>query len=222
MDDWPVVPLCSKQLLDVNSRDILEGGLYRKCNVYKGGGGYDQFPAIYKKRFGRAEDPVQFVVQLKGCPLKCPYCYVTRQGVWGDAIEVSTLSMLQAYDRTGLDIFHLMGGAPAIYLHRWKELASKVKVFHSDLLLVESLYRSKDLKDLPGLHAVSFKERHIYPSAWIPNIWRNLEKLIENRVNFYITFTGSDEFSSEIIERFGPEVLEDSFIIPVKQYKALD
>lgn len=41
---WPVVPLSEGQLKDVNPADILEEGLYRKCDTYRGGGGYDQFP----------------------------------------------------------------------------------------------------------------------------------------------------------------------------------
>ena len=38
---FKVVPLCKKQLLEVTPSDILNDGLYRKCNVYKSGGGYD-------------------------------------------------------------------------------------------------------------------------------------------------------------------------------------
>jgi hypothetical protein len=34
MSNWPVVPLSEKQLKDVNPEDILENGLYRKCNIY--------------------------------------------------------------------------------------------------------------------------------------------------------------------------------------------
>ena len=79
---WPVVPLCEKQLRDIRQKDILEDGLYRLCDIYRGGGGYDQFINIYNKRFGTSlTDGRQFVVQLYGCPLRCPYCYVTEDGV---------------------------------------------------------------------------------------------------------------------------------------------
>lgn len=44
---WKVVPICDKQMKDVNPSDVLNDGLYRKCDVYKGGGGYDMFPSIY-------------------------------------------------------------------------------------------------------------------------------------------------------------------------------
>lgn len=34
---WPVMPLCKAQLQDINPDDVLNGGLYRRCNTYKGG-----------------------------------------------------------------------------------------------------------------------------------------------------------------------------------------
>ncbi len=221
MYNWPVVPICSKQLLDVNPDDLLEHGLYRKCDVYKGGGGYDHFPYICEQRLGVDANPVQFVVQLQGCVLDCPYCYVTGEGIFGEATEVSSAMLLESYDSSGLDVFHLMGGAPAIHLKYWKELASEVTVFHSDFLLTEGKYEDEYLKGLPGLHAVSFKERFIYKKFDMPLLWANLGKLISNEVNFYLTFTGLDEFSSEIADRFGREVLKNSFRIPILDYKAL-
>ena len=39
---WSVVPLCKNQLKDVDPKDILENGLYRLCDTYKSGGGYDK------------------------------------------------------------------------------------------------------------------------------------------------------------------------------------
>ena len=84
MIEWPVVPVCKAQRKDVRPEDILHGGLFRLCDTYRGGGGYDQFNAIYEKCFGKKVNPTQFVVQLKGCPLNCDYCYVTNEGVSGD------------------------------------------------------------------------------------------------------------------------------------------
>ena len=52
-------------------------------------------------------------------------------------------------------------------------------------------------------------------------LWINLSTVIAARLNFYITFTGSDILRDEIITRFGEGVLEDSFIIPIVNYKAL-
>jgi len=98
MFKWPVVPLCRAQLQDVSPIDILNDGLYRKCNTYKGGGGYDKFPAIFERRFGPAPNlHDQFVVQLAGCPLRCPYCYVTEAGVHGKSRRISTNSLVAAF-----------------------------------------------------------------------------------------------------------------------------
>jgi hypothetical protein len=60
---WPVVPLCKNQLRDIKEEDILEKGLYRLCNTYKGGGGYDQFNKIYEKRFKTKISPTQLLLK---------------------------------------------------------------------------------------------------------------------------------------------------------------
>lgn len=222
MFKWPVVPICEAQRKDVRPEDLLADGLFRKCDTYRGGGGYDQFNKIYKKRYGAYINPVQFVVQLKGCPLKCPYCYVTKAGINNEHVLLTTKELLKAYDDTGLDVFHLMGGAPAIYLEFWKQLANKVKVFHSDFLLVEHEYSRSSLENLPGLYAVSIKESYIYRSKQIDLLFKNLDLLVESDVNWYFTFTGPcEDAKNSIINRYGREVLRDSFDIDIIKYKAL-
>ena len=219
---WPVVPLCDAQLKDIRPEDILNNGLYRKCDIYRGGGGYDKFPSIYKKYYNKDLNPVQFVVQLKGCPLKCPYCYVTNKGVFGDAVEVNTKDLLAAYVESGLEVFHLMGGAPALYLEHWKDLANNVKVFHSDFLLVEKPYNSIWLKDLPGLHAVSIKESYLYNDTQKELLWKNLFKLHNTYINWYFTFTGNcDDMKEQIAKKYGYFSLDQSFDIEIKEYDAL-
>jgi hypothetical protein len=66
---WKVVPISKYQQLDVNHLVLLDGGAFRKCNTYKGGGGYDQFPAICERRLGKRLHQ-QFIVQLYGCNLR--------------------------------------------------------------------------------------------------------------------------------------------------------
>lgn len=223
MIEWPVVPLCEAQKKDVRPEDILHGGLFRLCDTYRGGGGYDQFNAIYEKRFGKKINPTQFVVQLKGCPLNCDYCYVTKEGVVGEAVMVSTGTLISIYESINVDVFHLMGGAPAIYLKHWKKLAHAVKVFHSDFLLVEHEYNTNHLENLPGLHAVSIKSRDLYTQAQFDLIIPNLTKLILANVNFYLTFTGETlEMQRHIVEYFGASILEDSFQIDIINYEALN
>ena len=244
---WPVMPICEAQLRDVKESDILEGGLYRKCDTYRGGGGYDQFPAIYNRRHHtNLELNNQFVVQLRGCPLRCPYCYVTRAGVEeGKCICVSTDDLITAYINSGCSVFHLMGGAPALYLDHWPEILRGFQgrgihtVFHSDLLLVEHLYSHDTLEILSvfpdTLYAVSVKgstaEEFFRNTGqeWNENLfWENLSRLIEHRILFYFTFTNMraasiERFSDQIQRRFGSKsVLKDSFAIEIVHYKALN
>ena len=219
---WPVVPLCDAQLKDVRSEDVLNDGLYRKCNIYRGGGGYDKFPIIYKQRMNRELNPTQFVVQLKGCPLKCPYCYVTRNGIIGEAFFKSTGDLLNAYEDSGLEVFHLMGGAPALYLEHWKKIAYSVEVFHSDFLLIEKLYEWEWVNNLPGLHAVSIKESYLYNEIQKEMFWVNLETLYNASVRWYFTFTGKcDNMKELIIKKYGSYALKQSFDIEIKEYEAL-
>lgn len=240
--NWKVVPLCEKQLKDVNPLDILSGGLYRKCNIYKGGGGYDKFSDIYKKRLGIMNKDFnnQFVVQLYGCTLNCPYCYVTRDGIFGKYQEVSTKQLIMDFKETNLDVFHLMGGAPAIYIEHWIELLENLGniPFHSDLLCVEKEYDKSILKELSfyknALYAVSIKG--FTPDEFRYNtgvefdsklFWNNLSALYEYNIPFYITFTGMSEESIEkckkqLKENFGEEILADSFAINLIKYKALE
>jgi hypothetical protein len=222
MFTWPVMPLCEAQLKDVRPEDVLNNGLYRKCNIYRGGGGYDKFPTIYKERTSHDLNPTQFVVQLKGCPLKCPYCYVTNKGVLGEEVPVPTRDILNAYEDSGLEVFHLMGGAPALYLEHWNELAYNVNVFHSDFLLIEKPYDKYILDDTPGLHAVSIKESKIYNSIQMDLFWSNLYLLFKSDLNWYFTFTGPcDDMKKRIVERYGEHSIDDSFDIEIKEYRAL-
>lgn len=244
---WKVVPICENQLRDVNSDDILNGGLYRKCNIYKGGGGYDRFSDIYKHRNGLDMDQNfnnQFVVQLYGCPLNCPYCYVTPAGIYGEYKDISTEKLLYDFYESGLDVFHLMGGAPAIYIEHWVEILEGLKAqypFHSDLLCIEKQYDIDTLIELAKfkntLYAVSIKGstsdefRKNTGKDFNENMfWSNLENLWRYDIPFYLTFTGMDENSinrfkkllkSKFPNNYG-KVLKDSFAINLVRYKALD
>lgn len=239
---WPVVPICERQLRDVNPDDLLEGGLYRRCNTYKGGGGYDRFPAIYRSRFGGGDVPLndQFVVQLRGCPLRCPYCYVTRDGIDGHSIARGSDELAQAFEDSGCSVFHLMGGAPALYLEHWPELLDALDgstVFHSDLLLVEKPYSCGVLEKLSGrgnsLYAVSIKGAT--PSEFRKNtatgfaeglFWENFDAIVETSLPFYLTFTGMSEdgiaeISGRISKRYGEAPLDGCFAINLVEYEAL-
>lgn len=207
---WKVVPLSKGQLLDVRSEDIVEHGLFRICETYRGGGGYDLFPEISERFFGKKHHK-QFIVQLFGCNLDCPYCYVTREGVWGKFKHISTEDLLDyyswAYEKHKQTVFHLMGGAPALQMKFWPELIDQFlqltsdvgHIFHSDLLLTESVYDDNILKQISRercLYAVDIKglssSEHLKNTRKDFNsdlFWKNLSKLELLRVPYYITFT---------------------------------
>lgn len=256
LHDWKVVPISKGQLLDVNPSDLIvvdrgaidNDGLYRLCDTYKGGGGYDKFPHIAKSR-GLVTDVnsirVQFVVQIQGCNLDCPYCYVTREGVWGDFIKVSTKELVTDFIRSGVGVFHLMGGAPALQMKYWPELIDNLfgrtenAIFHSDLMLSESNYdyvvldaiskpRCLYAINVKGFNAEEWKRntrKEFDPDMFWNNLW--LLSVIKS-FPAYMTFTGCDKslFPSFCLEaqRNGVDIsrfLEDSYFIDILSYKAL-
>lgn len=244
---WPVVPLSPGQILDVRPEDVLDKGHFRLCSTYRGGGGYDQFPAIAECRGLGAGHNRQFVVQLHGCHLDCPYCYVTRAGVWGKPVSYSTPDLVDAFNRTPADVFHLMGGAPALYIEHWPELIKELEwrgksgwLFHSDLLLTEKMYTPEVLKLIAHprtLYAVSVKglsQMEHYKNTRKP--WHNLrfrvnlERLEKHGVPYYFTFTNCDPvlihtFWNSFERNYGSVACavrkEDSFSISIIDYDAM-
>jgi len=235
---FKVVPLCELQLKDIRKEDILENGNMRKCNSYRGGGGYDQFPYIAEKRL-QIKTTEQLVVQLYGCNLKCPYCYVTKEGIFGKYIEYKSKELINILNKNNLNVFHLMGGAPALYYEKWIDIIRELQdnqLFHSDFLLSEKLYKNEIIKEIAQkncLYAVNIKgtdkenyETNTNTKYNEKKIFKNLEILIKNDINFYITFTAANNNTYEsyvnlLIKNFGINILEDSFRIELIKYEAL-
>jgi len=245
--EWPVVPISSGQLLDVDPFDLLDHGIFRRCDVSKSGGGYDKFPEIALRYFGCAHH-MQFIVQLFGCTNDCPYCYVTREGVWGYSMGFSTEALVEEFQFSECSVFHLMGGAPAIYMDDWPELIEGLaltradgRLFHSDLLLTEHVYDEGLLRELAGnirtIYAVNIKG--VTPEEYAANtrrgfdeglMWDNLEKVEYSGLPYYLTFTNiplqsREKFWNRYVERFGAvnalERQRDSFTINLVDYEAL-
>jgi pyruvate-formate lyase-activating enzyme len=206
---WPVVPISDGQALDVRPEDLAGRGHFRVCDTYRGGGGYDQFPVIAEARGLGSGLMEQFVVQLLGCTLDCPYCYVTRAEVWGAPVMYDSQQLAKQYNLTGASVFHLMGGAPALYMRNWQDLLAELEkagrrgwVFHSDLLLNEERrpYDPELLKAIThprALYAVDIKgwssgefRRNTRKEGDPLLMWENLKRLEAAQARFYITFTG--------------------------------
>jgi len=235
---WKIVPLCNKQLRDINKIDILHNGHFRKCNTYKSGGGYDKFPQIAEKRLGKNVFN-QFIVQLYGCVLDCPYCYVTKDGYFGDYVLYSSKDLVDICVKEGLEIFHLMGGSPALYLEDWYEIIELLPnniIFHSDLLLLEKDYKLEwlnSIKTSNSLYAINIKGvtlddfyKNTNREFNVGLFLRNFDKVMESGINFYLTFTNPDkrylnEFKDILIGEYGKSILDDSFVIDLIEYEAL-
>lgn len=234
MIDFPVVPICDRQRLDIADTHLLNSGLYRECNTYKAGGGYDQFPEIYRQITGNTVSNIenQFVVQLWGCPLRCPYCYVTKEGVFGKPVKVSAEKLVSDFIDSGCGTFHLMGGAPAIYMEKWvdilKLLSSEIP-FHSDFVLCEKEYNKDTLKEIAeyknGVYAISVKGN----KSWYDNqdidfalVEQNMGVILETDLQYYFTFTGmSEEDINWWKNRFPAHSYQYSFSLPIIEYEAL-
>ena len=241
MNTWKVVPLHKDQLKDVDPNDVIYNGHFRICNTYKGGGGYDLFPHI-ATNIGLAPHPdevnKQFVVQLYGCNLDCPYCYVTRAGVWSKPVLYTTDDLIDAYlwalNIHGTKVFHLMGGASGIYISKWHEILDELpyySIFHSDLMLTEKLYNEAILENLARrnvLLAINIKgisqdeykantRKELNESMFYSNLHR-IEQYLKPD-NYYFTFTNVDSFEVSI---FMTRVRNKRhYIIDLKDYNAL-
>ena len=248
---FKVCPVQGRQLLDVRKSDIF--GDFRICDTYRGGGGYDKLPAIIERRNilsekdGMLTNTVkQFVVQLYGCHLRCPYCYVTRDGIFGEYKEYTAEELVHnfmvAKDIYNVGVFHLMGGAPALYINDWYSILLQLPtgtIFTSDLLLTEQPYDKDQLSALrilgknKGIYAVNIKgitdEDYKFNTGrkidWAL-FWNNLKLVVNSGINFYITFTNPDmfyinKFKDKLTSLYGEHILDDSFIIDIKKYEAI-
>lgn len=207
---WKVVPISAEQKVDIHAEDLMRYGLYRVCHTDRSGDGYDHFARYARDKWGAEYGEgtttnrwtKQFVVQLYGCPLDCPYCYVTRAGVWGSHVDLLTDDLMDAFLESGASVFHLMGGAPAIYMNQWHEIIERLprgKFFHSDLMLIEGEYDESVLEDINRdncLYAVNIKG--LNDEEWFANtrksvkwslFYKNLNRVIESGIPFYVTFT---------------------------------
>jgi pyruvate-formate lyase-activating enzyme len=159
-------------------------------------------------------------------------------------MTLTTDQLVDAFMKSGQQVFHLMGGAPALRLEHWPELIRGLQVrcpdavFHSDLLCTEKDYEGllQGIQSPMALYAVNVKgvdEQEYLANTRRPfpreQFWHNLGLLVRNDVRFYITFTSvsdanHDLFWEEFVRRFSAEVAvkfkRDAFCIDLIQYEA--
>ena len=237
MFTWSVQKVCENQRekQGINDEDILKNGLYHKVNT-KNESSFDRFNEIYNKRNKTDLDlSNHFVVQLRGCVLDCNYCPLTNKGIIGSEFKfVDTEGLIKDYATSGCNVFHLSGGAPAIYLNHWYEIVENLdgQVFYSDLMLNERLYKDNTLKRIAkyknALYVINIKG--VTSEEYLKNtgkeldyqmFWANLDRVVDNELPFYFTFTNIKEenfdiFRDKIVERYGNSadaILEDAYAI---------
>lgn len=227
--EWPVPNFCDKQLRDINPDDIR--GDFRLCDTEKA----QMYEPLMKEAQGFGS--TQFIVQLWGCPFDCWYCYVTRDGVFGATHMYTSEKIVEAFHKTDAHIFHLMGGAPGLYLNDWGSiirLLGRGYLFHSDLLLVEGDYTLTQFTypralckivlsvSLKGWDKETYKEVTGVPiDLYSHRVRHNFDMLVQSGIPFYITMTGFTEAEWMDNIPYYMRGKANLYHIPIIGYKAL-
>jgi len=161
-----------------------------------------------------------FIVQVAGCPLKCPYCYVDNLKAdlcmsADELVEKFKVFKEKVEERFGIkvNVFHFMGGAPAIYCEFWTELRESLDkqglgevILFSDVILVENYFTKKRPWEFLNLHHFILTGclKGTNRKNFLKNTGKNLfeQSLKElnsytSAKNFYLTLIGFDETSLE-------------------------
>lgn len=159
----PISKIGELQKIDIEA-DRDKGGVVcydnyaRVCTVFTGtrrdiG---DRSPFRMAEMFGGSWQDYNhhFVIQLAGCPLDCPYCYVDNLG---EDTHFSEISLVELYKtirfealtkfKAHVKVLHVMGGAPAVYCEFWPKLRMELDalgpygedvIIFSNVILVEN------------------------------------------------------------------------------------
>lgn len=170
-----------------------------------------------------------FIVQVAGCPLKCPYCYVdnlkadllmTADELVEKFIEFKKI--VESKFNIKLKVFHFMGGAPALYCEFWKELRNSLDnhgfndvLLFSDVILVENYFYKKKPWEFLNLHHFILtgclkgtNEDNFIKNTGGFNLFRQSLKELQNYLpakNFYLTLIGFEEKDLLQIYKIVPE-----------------
>lgn len=189
-------------------------------------------------------------MQLKGCPLKCVYCYVDDEGIHGQQMDIEipdlirTAKEITSTDRR-LHVFHLMGGAPALHIRRWSDVAKAMTesgmtdvVFHSDIVLAEPTLVKDFVPALQKLtaypkHLIAICIKGVTEENFHENIGttafslreslENLRKVVHTGINYYLTLVNPEpsalpSFLVRLSEMIGQENARRIQLLQVKPY----
>jgi uncharacterized Fe-S cluster-containing radical SAM superfamily protein len=93
-----------------------------------------------------------FIVQVSGCPLSCPYCYVDnlKPDRFYTSKELVNKFIHFKKQFNNINVFHLMGGAPGVFCSVWPDLRSELDlsgstdvILFSDVIFVEEFFFNK-------------------------------------------------------------------------------
>ena len=220
----PITKIGRIQKIDVekSSGIVSHDDIARICTVVKEKNAYDdrgdKSPYRMAEIFGGdwKDYNNHFIIQVAGCPLKCPYCYVDnlKANLSMNADElvdkfVEFKKIVEPKFNIKLNVFHFMGGAPALYCEFWEELRNsldnhglKEVVLFSDVILVENHFSKKKPWEFLNLHHFiltgclkgtnedNFKKNtgfHLFEQSL-----KELENYLTAK-NFYLTLIGFDE-----------------------------
>jgi sulfatase maturation enzyme AslB (radical SAM superfamily) len=206
----------------------------RVCTIIKDDGAYDnrndRSPYRMAELFGGnwKDYNNHFIIQVAGCPLKCWYCYIDNLK---KDIEMSAQEMVDMFIEfrkdikqkfnVDLNVFHFMGGAPAIYCEFWPILRETLDknnlkniILFSDVIFVETYFYNvkpwnyMDLDNfivvgcLKGTNKKNFKEntgKDLYSEAL-----SELSNYIKFE-NFYLTLINYDKNHLDNIYKLIPK-----------------
>lgn len=232
----------------IQMEDVLRSGLEihndfaRTCTVAKGDPPAspigDTTPWILEKRYGHSWKHWnrQFVVQVAGCPLECPYCYIDNLSA-GMAITIEEMISWYRefrYRVHELNIFHFMGGCPGAHAHYWPIIRQELdeagfedSVLVTDAILVEEwAYGIKPWIHIPNRTLVLVCIKGTSFSNFEANTGRNLFPVAMRELNHYLplsevhfTLTEPDSRDIEHVKQWvGPDRLN---VLTVKEYEVV-
>lgn len=232
----PIAKIGETQRIDIekSSGIVFYDDIGRICTVVKGKETFDErgdkSPHRMARLFGGnwKDYNHHFIVQVAGCPLKCPYCYVdnlepdlyfTADGLVDKFIEFK--EKVKAKFGIKLNVFHFMGGTPGRYAEFWPELRKsldekglKDTILFSDVILVENYFYKVRPREHLNLHHFLLtgclkgtnKQNFIKNTGWdlFEQSLRELSHYL-SAPNFYLTLIAFEENDLENIYRIIPK-----------------